>query len=238
MLRLILVLLLAATPALAAPPKRAAVKPVDWTRTVAATPEGGFRLGNPAARVKLVEYGSLTCPHCRAFHEAGFAALKARYIARGTVSYEYRSLVLNGPDFAAVLLARCDGPAQFFTRVDLFYRTQPEWTAGALRMSEADREALAGLPEDKVFQAIAAKSGLDAFVATRGIAPARAQQCLTDKAMIDRITTAQGAANARGVNGTPTFFINGTLQQNGEGALARPLLTWTDFEPKLVAALR
>lgn len=237
-LRLILALLLGATAALAAPPKRAAVKPVDWTRTVAATPEGGFRLGNPAARVKLVEYGSLTCPHCRAFHEEGFAALKSRYIARGAVSYEYRNLVLNGPDFAAVLLARCDGPAAFFTRVDLFYRTQAEWTAAAAKISAADRDALAALPEDKVFQAIADKSGLGSFVATRGIAPARAQQCLTDKAMIARITTAQSAAGERGVNGTPAFYINGKFQQVGDGALARQLIEWGDLEPRLAAALR
>ncbi|TRW18131.1 thioredoxin domain-containing protein [Glacieibacterium frigidum] len=238
MLRLILALLLVSAPALAAPPKRAAVKPADWTKTVAATPEGGFRIGNPAAKVKLVEYGSLTCPHCRDFHRDGFEALKANYVRGGRVSYEYRSLVLNGPDFAAVLLARCDGAASFFTRVDMFYRTQPEWLAGAARLTAADQEALRTLPEDQVFQYIAAKSGIDAFVATRGIAPARAKQCLVDKAMIDRVTAMRGAAAEREVNGTPTFFINGTVQQNGKGAFARPLLSWADLEPKLVAALR
>lgn len=238
MLRLILALLLAATPALAAPPKRAAVKPVDWTKTVAATPEGGFRIGNPAARVKLVEYGSLTCPHCRAFHQEAFAGLKADYVRGGRVSYEYRSLVLNGPDFAAVLLARCDGAAPFFARVDMFYQTQPEWLAGASRLTEADRDALAAMPQEQVFAFIAAKSGLDAFVATRGIAPARAKQCLTDRAAIDRVTAMRGAAGERGVNGTPTFFLNGKLAQNGEGALARPLLSWADLEPQLAAALR
>lgn len=238
MLRLILALLLAATPALAAPPKRAAVKPVNWTRTVVATPEGGFRVGNPAARVKLIEYGSLTCPHCRAFHQDGFEALKANYVRGGRVSYEYRSLVLNGPDFAAVLLARCDGAAAFFPRVDMFYRTQPEWLAGAARITAADQEAVRTLPGDQVFQFIASKSGIDAFVATRGIAAARARQCLTDKASIDRVTAMRGASAERGVNGTPTFFINDALMQNGEGALARPLLSWADLEPKLVAALR
>lgn len=238
MLRLILALLLAATPALAAPPKRAAVKAVDWTTTVAATPEGGFVIGNPRARVKLVEYGSLTCPHCRAFHLEGFDALRKRYIARGTLSYEYRNLVLNPADFAAVLLARCGGTAAFFPRVDMFYQTQPEWIQGYVALTESDLEGIRGLPAAQVFAGVGKAMKLDNFVATRGIAPARASQCLSDTAMIERVTAMRGEAGKRGVNGTPTFFVDGVLQQNGEGAFARPLLTWEDLEPRLAAALR
>ena len=238
MLRLIFVLLLASAPAFAAPPKRAVVRVADWTKTVVATPEGGYRIGNPAAQVKLVEYGSLTCSHCRQFHADGFEALKAKYVRSGRVSYEYRSLVLNGPDFAAVLLARCDGAASFFVRADMLYQTQPEWLAGAARMTAADQEAVRTLPEDQVFMRIAAASGLDAFVATRGIAPARARQCLTDKAMIDRVTAMRSESAKRGVNGTPTFYIGDVEQQIGDGALARPIITWEDLEPRLAAALR
>ncbi|HEX2762279.1 MAG TPA: thioredoxin domain-containing protein, partial [Allosphingosinicella sp.] len=66
---------LGSAPADAAPVRRSAPVARDWTRTVVATPEGGFRMGNPAARVKLVEYGSLTCGHCAAFSRAGVGTL-------------------------------------------------------------------------------------------------------------------------------------------------------------------
>jgi len=238
MLRLILAMLLAATPALAAPPKRAAVKPVDWTKTVVATPEGGYRIGNPAAKVALVEYGSLTCSHCRAFHLAGFETLKAKYIASGRLSYEYRSLILNGPDLAAVLLARCDGPAKFFARTDMFYQTQPEWLGKASQISEADAAAVRTAPPEQALVKLVSGIGLDKFAAAHGISAARINACLTDKAALDRVTAMRAAAAKRDVNGTPTFFVNGVRQQDGEGALARPLITWEDLAPRLAAALR
>ena len=58
----------------------------DWTETVAATPEGGFRMGNPEAPVKLVEYASITCPHCAEFAEQGTSALRDQYVKSGRVS--------------------------------------------------------------------------------------------------------------------------------------------------------
>ena len=74
----------------------------DWTRTVVATPEGGFRMGNPNAPVKLVEYGSLTCRHCADFAPGRDAAAGRHAMsASGKVSYEYRNFILNGLDVAA-----------------------------------------------------------------------------------------------------------------------------------------
>ena len=70
----------------------------DWSKTVAVTPDGGFRMGNPAAKVKLVEYGSLACPHCRHFEETGYKPLVQNYVRPGQVSYEFRNYLLNTPD--------------------------------------------------------------------------------------------------------------------------------------------
>jgi protein-disulfide isomerase len=81
----------------------------DWARTVASTPEGGFRMGNPNAKVKLVEYGSLACPHCRHFEQTGYKPLVQQYVRTGRVSYEFRNLLLNAPDIAVSLLAHCAG---------------------------------------------------------------------------------------------------------------------------------
>ena len=73
----------------------------DWISTVVATPDGGFRMGNPNAPITLIEYGSLTCPHCAAFSKDGVETLKAKYVATGKVSYEFRSFLLHGQDLMA-----------------------------------------------------------------------------------------------------------------------------------------
>src|SRR5579863_6598616 len=65
-----------------------------WSDVVSATPAGGMVMGNPAAPVKLVEYGSLSCPHCAHFAEFGFKPLVAKYVDSGKVSYEYRSFAI------------------------------------------------------------------------------------------------------------------------------------------------
>src|SRR5436309_16013442 len=83
-----------AAPALAsAAPQRGHAPPAvhrDWSLVAVRTPEGGVRIGNPAAPVKLVEYGSITCPHCAAFSAEAAAALRASYVGPGRVSWEYR----------------------------------------------------------------------------------------------------------------------------------------------------
>ena len=85
-------------------------KPASWLDVVVATPDGGIRQGNPNAKVKLLEFGSLTCSHCGAFAQEGVPTLRAKYIATGRVSYEYRPFLLNGVDFAPSLLVRCQPP--------------------------------------------------------------------------------------------------------------------------------
>jgi len=100
---------------------RKASKAVDWTKTVVDTPDGGFRMGNPKAKITIVEYGSLTCPHCRHFAETAMKPLLGQYVRTGKASYEYRSLVLNGIDIAATLVARCGGAAHFFPVAEELY---------------------------------------------------------------------------------------------------------------------
>ena len=89
--------------------------PTDWTRVASATAAGGFVMGNPAAKVKLVEYGSLTCPHCRHFDETAAAPLAA-YVRTGRVSWEFRPFLLSGYDIPATLTASCTGPVVRATR--------------------------------------------------------------------------------------------------------------------------
>lgn len=202
----------------------------DWTQVTAATPEGGYRMGNPNAKVKLVEYGSIWCSHCGEFHEKAMAALKRDYIATGNVSYELRNFVLNGPDLAATLLVRCGGQPTFWRSVDTFFTRQQEWQQKFIEMPQAEIQRLQSLPQDRQMLAYADAAGLDDFVKPQGITKARFEQCLTNKAETDRLTAMNNEAISKfNVQGTPTFIINGTKVDD--------VADWEALEPKLRAAL-
>jgi protein-disulfide isomerase len=205
----------------AAAPARKAAAPAarDWTRTVTGTPEGGFRIGNPAAPVKLVEYGSLTCPHCAEFSAQSKAGLPG-HIRSGRVSFEFRNMVLNAADVSASLLARCAGPRGFFPMVDRLYATQPDW----LGKVAAQNEAFANLPDQQKFVRIAEIGGLTQVAAQAGVTPARAKTCLVDKNGLNRLVQMYQAAHAAGVQRTPTFLINGRKTDAHEWASLEPLL--------------
>ncbi len=222
-----------ATPAADAPAGPAVAAPAgqNWVDVVAATPEGGIRMGNPDAKVKLVEFASLTCPHCREFHEAASATIKSKYVASGNVSYEFRNFVLNGPDYAATVLARCQGPAAFFGLLDNFYADQAGWTEPFSRISKADQQSFANLPEDQAIRRMAELGGLADYVKLRGIPRAKFDQCLADPEQVKAVNDLRNqAVNEYKLTGTPSFIINGTVQEG--------VFTWADLEPKLQAALR
>lgn len=209
-----------------APTKAAATR--DWTRTVSATPEGGFRMGNPAARVKLVEYGSLACPHCRHFEETGYRPLLDRYVRGGKVSYEFRNMVLNGPDIAVSLLTRCSGPGKFFAMAQTVFATQAEWEKRVASMIDADPAALKGMTDQQLFARYADVSGVKALAGKFGVTPQRSAQCLADPKGLEQLLSITRAANDIGINRTPTFVINGKVNDAA---------TWEKLEPALKAAL-
>ncbi len=203
----------------------------DWLQEMAATPEGGYRLGNPDAKVKLVEYASLTCPHCRDFKDESDGPLHATYIASGNVSYEYRNFLLNGPDMAASLLARCEGPRQFFNLMNAFYAAQRQWTEPFAKLTPEDSKRLSALPQDQQVAALAKLGGLDTFMKARGMTAAQFDKCIADPAAVKRLTTLRDEGSSKlGISGTPTFFING-VKQDGVN-------TWPQLEPKLQVALQ
>ncbi|MET1110739.1 MAG: thioredoxin domain-containing protein [Allosphingosinicella sp.] len=213
----------AAAPA-APPPAKPAPTRVDWSKTVIATPEGGFRMGSPGARVKLVEYGSLTCGHCANFAKSAMTPLIGNYIRSGKVSYEYRNFVLNGLDVAATLVARCGGAGRFFPVADKLYATQGQWAARMSAMTEAERAQVSALPEEQRLPRIAELVGITQLAAQHGIAPAQSRRCLSDQAAFERLGKMTEAAQALGVQGTPTFFLNGTNIGTHTWATLEPLL--------------
>jgi protein-disulfide isomerase len=211
-----------ATPALAK---------TDWTNTVAATPQGGILIGNPAARIKLVEFASYSCSHCATFHKDGLPVLKAKYIATGDVSLEQRSFVRNGPDFAASLLVACLPARAGLDLAGKFFAEQEAWLAPFVAMTDADNQAIAALPTDKAPAELARRTGLDKWVSTRGVPLARSQACLADKAAQDRLLAIRAdAITTYKLEGTPAFGIN--------GAPVPGVFDWGNLEPKLQAALK
>lgn len=200
-----------ATPAA---PVAAATAPAgrSWTETVVQTPEGGFRMGNPDAPIKLVEYGSRTCPTCGAFGQTGQKPLTERYVTTGKVSYEFRDYMVHGQaDFAPSLLGRCASPAAFFPLLEQMYLLQPQFEEKL--QDQAATNALQarfqGRPPIEAAQAWADYLGYVDFVKQRGITDAQARACLSDDkalaGLIDRMSTGDGAT----VTGTPTFILNG-----------------------------
>ena len=232
-LALILMAGLALAPPVTGKPA-AVAKPAaaHWADVYAATPEGGYRRGNPNAKVKLVEYGSLTCPHCRAFHQEAMTPLIDKYVAAGTLSYEYRSFIFNAPDIAAVLIARCSGDAKtFFSALNSFYPDQPTWTQPFIDVSEADQKKLNELPEDKRIAALAVIGKLDVYAAKLGMSRARFDACEADKVQTDKLLAMRKVASETyKVTGTPGFLINGMYQEG--------VFNWAALEPLLQATLK
>jgi protein-disulfide isomerase len=200
----------------------------DWTKTVVQTPEGGYRMGNPDAKVKLIEFASLTCSHCRDFQKES-AALKSSYIKSGQVSLEYRPFMLNIYDFAATKLAICEGPDRFFTWADQLYTNSEAWITPFTKLTEADLNPLRSLPPAEQIKGLAQAGKLNEFAKARGLPGAKFDACMSDAASFEALTKRQQAAvDTYQVQGTPTFLLNG---KKIEGT------TWAQIEPQIKSAL-
>ncbi|WP_137864852.1 MULTISPECIES: thioredoxin domain-containing protein [unclassified Sphingomonas] len=186
----------------------------DWAATVVITPQGGFRQGNPDAPVKLVEYGSRSCPACGRFATEGVPALRRDFIANGKVSYEYRDYLIHGPpDLAMALLNQCVAPARFFPVLDAIYANQQRFEdklMALVKNQPQQVEAWQKLPAPQMATRLAEALGLIAFMKTQGLPEAKARQCLADAKLIERIAkTNADAVKIHQVQGTPTFIVNG-----------------------------
>ena len=206
----------------------------DWSTIVAATPEGGFVMGNPKAAVKLIEFGSMTCPHCREFDEAAMKPLTGQYVRSGKVSFEFRNYVLNGYDMAASVVARCGGPSSFFGLTRQLYADQPEWIAKSQSASPAQMQAIAALPQQQQLAEIAKLAGFPQWAAMRGLPAAKTNACLADPDAPTKLVQMQTDALAAypELPGTPSFVLNGKMLEIKPGSTP-----WQQVEIALKAAL-
>lgn len=223
---------LAAAAAFGAPPalaQAAAQAPApaqrDWARSIVATPEGGFRMGNPEAAVRLVEYVSLTCPHCQAFSAEGAPRLIADHVRSGRLSFEIRPFPLDVVAAVGAQLTRCAAPAQAFALNDAILAGQTDMFGRLQRLTPAEVDAITALAAAEQRVRIAAIVGIDTIGASHGIDAAAAQACLADQAGADRIEAIRAAAEEIGIRGTPSFTLNGIVQQGvHDWAALAPLL--------------
>ncbi|MGE0230316.1 MAG: DsbA family protein [Flavobacteriaceae bacterium] len=158
-----------------------------------AGPLGDRTLGDPNAPVTIVEYASLTCPHCANFHETVYPKLKSEYIDTGKVYFIYRDFPLDGRAFGAAMLTRCVPEDKYFDMVGLLFDTQRKWAAA--EPAQAEQALL-----DVVKQA--------------GFTQESFYACLQKQDLVDGIQWVRQRAKDRfGVNSTPSVFINGELTE-------------------------
>jgi protein-disulfide isomerase len=203
---------------------------VDWTRTVAATPDGGFRIGNPQAKVAVVEFMSFTCPHCGAFSAEGFPAIRDKYVRSGKVSFEMRSALRDRADLVAATIAHCAGPRRFFPMAEALFAAQSDWMTRAIDWDSGHPPSQIEANEAAEMTAFASGAGLDLLAKQHGLPVASLPACFANKAVrADISKTTADAWGTRKIDGTPGFLINGK-----EADAAH---SWSALEPLLQNAI-
>jgi protein-disulfide isomerase len=180
--------------------------PLVLSEGAAAEPQEQI-LGDPDAPVTIIEYASLTCPHCAQFHTEVLPELKERYIDPGKVRLIYRDFPLDQMALTAAALAHCAGPERYFSMLDVLFETQSNWARADNPVTALKRLGkLGGLTEEEM------------------------QACLSDQELTDGILqTRLEGQNQYDIGSTPTFVIDGktysgSLDVEGFSELLDPLL--------------
>ncbi len=202
-----------AKPAAKAAPKaapEAALAAPRWSATITTSAIGAHVVGNPAARIKLIEYFSYTCSHCADFAKASAVPLKTLYIDKGLVQFEYRNLVRDPVDMTAALLARCGGIKAFAGNHQAIMLAQPAWLDKVVKATDAQKTSWFQGTTGERARKIAADTGLTALMSARGYTAAQQNACLDD-AVAQAELTGMTNIGLRGdrIAGTPAFFLNG-----------------------------
>ena len=165
---------------------------VDVAKLMAPGPLPDVSIGKADAPVTIVEYMSMTCPHCAAFHRETFDAIKEKYIDTGKVRFILREFPLDNKAVAAIMLARCAPEGQYFPLVSALFKNQIAWATADARAALLQMSKLAGFTQES-FEA-----------------------CLTNQKLLDDvIKVREMGAKDFGVDSTPTFFINGQRYAGG-----------------------
>ena len=188
-----------------------AAPPVDWSRNVTQSAIGGYALGNPAAKTRLIEYVSYTCPHCGHYVTESSEPLKSGWVKPGTVVVEMRNAVRDRFDLTAALLARCGGKTKFFGNHLAIFANQKAWfdKLNSYQLPPGTSDPVAAMKD------VGRRTGLYDLLAKRGLTPAQLDVCLADQAQLKQVLAmTNNAWNEVKIAGTPGFTLNGKLLEN------------------------
>lgn len=157
-------------------------------------PLGEREYGNPNAPVTIIEYASLTCPHCRNYHRSVFPKVKRQYIDTGKVHYIIREFPIGRSAGNAAIATRCVPKNKYLALTEAYLSHQGQWVSQDVRL-------------DAIYSV--AKSS--------GLSRAAFDKCLANQSIIDGINEVKQRGRKYGVIGTPTLFING---QKAQGAVS------------------
>ena len=166
---------------------------VDMAKVLQPGPLPEMSIGDEKAPVTIVEYMSMTCPHCARFQHDTFPGIKQKYVDTGKVRYILREFPLDPVAAAAIMLARCAPAEQYFPFVDVMFAQQQSWaTADDKKAALLQMSKLAGFTQES-------------FTA-----------CLTNQKLLDDVLKVRETGGTEfGVSSTPTFFINGQRYAGG-----------------------
>jgi protein-disulfide isomerase len=190
----------------------------DWTGVVTKSANGSFVIGNPNAKVKLVEYVSYTCPHCAHFIAESGSVLRGQMVRSGSTSVELRNAVRDRLDLTAALLARCTGPKGFFATTDAIFAAQDDWIERGSRFETVNGARIAAYPQPAQLKALADGSGLSDIMTKRGMTDAAIGACLANEAEQAVVVKNTSASWAK-IHGTPAFELNGKTVDTTEWAV-------------------
>jgi protein-disulfide isomerase len=150
-------------------------------------------LGKPEAPVTIIEYGSLTCPHCAEFDRVTLPKIKAAWIDTGKAKLVFRDFPLDQAALRAAMLAQCAPPDKYYSFIDTLFQSQATWgRAGNLKAALGGIAKLGGLTEEQF------------------------SKCMDDQQLLQSVAATESTAqNSYGVESTPTFFINGVKMDPG-----------------------
>jgi len=144
-------------------------------------------LGDPNAPITMIEYSSLTCPHCRQFHTEILPKIKKNYIDTGKVKLIYRDFPFDQLGLLATVMARCAPPKRYFGFIDVLFQKQPDWSRSQNPFEELSRIGKLG-----------------------GLNPSDFDACLKNQELIDGLVEKRLEGQKKfDVNATPTFIIDG-----------------------------
>ena len=176
----------------AAPAQAQSVELVEFMK---AGPLGEKQMGNEKASVTVVEYASLTCPHCEHFHKAIFPKLKEKYIDTGKILFIYRDFPINDRARTASMFAHCVPKENYFDFIDVLFQTRLQWATA----------------EPSQF-----RPTLFSIARQVGFTQESLKACVENQKTLDAIFWVEDRASEKfGVNQTPTIFVNGVKLQDG-----------------------